>query len=63
MWARFLAWPHVQPPGWGFPKLEAQKREALFHRSKPTLLLVHPYKIGRDQDRRTAYNGIGFQDC
>jgi hypothetical protein len=21
------------------------------------------YKIGRDQDRRTAYNGIGFQDC
>src|SRR6266852_2501056 len=39
--ARFLAWPHVQQPHRGFPKLEAEKREALFHRSQTTLLLVH----------------------
>ena len=31
MLARFLAWPHVQQPFRGFPELETQKRETLFH--------------------------------
>src|SRR5260370_24281653 len=41
MLARLLARPHVQQPSRGFPKLEAEKRKALFHRSKTALLLVH----------------------
>ena len=41
MLARFLARPHVQQPYREFPKLEAEKREALTHRRKSTLFLVH----------------------
>src|SRR6266496_1555602 len=41
MLARLLARPPVPQPSRGFPKLETKKRETLFHRGQPTLLLVH----------------------
>jgi len=38
MLARFLARPRVQQPFRGFPELETQKREALFHLVDLTML-------------------------
>src|SRR5258707_4050700 len=58
--ARILARPHVQHPSRGFPELETQKREALFHRGQPTLLLVHHQSKSRKLALETLPRLLGL---
>src|SRR5207247_1526791 len=63
MLARLLAWPHVQQPSRGFPKLKTKKREALFHRGQTTLLLVHHQSKWRKLALETLPRGRPHPFC
>src|SRR5919197_639092 len=60
MLARLLARPHVQQPSRGFPEFEAQKREALLHRGKTALLLVHHQSQSRKLALETLPRSSGL---